>query len=40
MGRNGLWGEYFQGRLDEVRLYNRALPPSEIQTDMTTPVQP
>ena len=30
--------EYFTGRLDEIRLYNRALSVSEIQQDMTTPV--
>jgi glucose/arabinose dehydrogenase/chitodextrinase len=31
-------GEFFTGRIDEVRIYNRALSPSEIQNDMTTPV--
>ena len=25
IGGNGVWGEYFQGRIDEVRIYNRAL---------------
>jgi Concanavalin A-like lectin/glucanases superfamily len=25
IGGNTLWGEYCQGRIDEVRLYNRAL---------------
>ena len=30
--------EYFAGRIDEVRIYNRALSPSEIQIDMGTPV--
>jgi hypothetical protein len=40
LGGNSVWGEYFQGRLDEVRLYNRALTAAEIQTDMVTPVQP
>jgi Concanavalin A-like lectin/glucanases superfamily/VanZ like family len=29
---------YFQGRLDEVRIYRRARTPSEIQADMNTPV--
>lgn len=38
IGGNALWGEYFQGRIDEVRVYNRALSASEIQTDMNTPV--
>src|SRR5882672_6981068 len=38
IGGNSVWGEYFQGRIDEVRIYNRALSPAEIQTDMNTPV--
>jgi hypothetical protein len=38
IGGNAMWGEFFHGRIDEVRLYNRALPVSEIQRDMTTPV--
>ena len=25
IGGNSIWGEYFQGRIDEVRVYNRAL---------------
>ncbi len=40
IGGNGVWGEFFQGRIDEVRMYNRALSPAEIQTDMNTPVTP
>jgi fibronectin type 3 domain-containing protein len=36
IGGNNLWGEYFQGLIDEVRIYNRALSQSELQTDMTT----
>jgi hypothetical protein len=40
MGGNGVWGEFFAGRIDDVRLYNRALTASEIQTDMATPVTP
>ena len=31
-------GENFAGRIDEVRIYNRALTASEIQTDMGTPI--
>src|SRR5258708_12314346 len=31
MGRNPGFGEYFQGRIDEVGIYNRALAPAEIQ---------
>jgi glucose/arabinose dehydrogenase len=38
IGGNSLWGEYFSGRIDEVRVYNRALTASEIQADMTTPI--
>jgi fibronectin type 3 domain-containing protein len=34
--RNG--GFYFIGTIDELRVYSRALSPSEIQTDMATPV--
>lgn len=37
IGGNSVWGEYFQGRIDEVRMYNRSLNQAEIQTDMTTP---
>ncbi len=37
-GGNGVWGEWFAGRLDEVRVYNRALSPAELQTTMTKPV--
>ena len=33
-----MWGEFFQGRIDEIRIYNRALTQAEIQTDMNTPV--
>ena len=38
MGGNSLWGEYFQGRIDEVRIYNRALSAAEIQADSATPI--
>ena len=38
MGGNNVWGEWFDGRIDEVRIYNRALVQSEIQTDMNTPI--
>jgi hypothetical protein len=34
IGGNAVWGEYFAGLIDEVRVYNRALSPQEIQTDM------
>ena len=38
IGGDSVWGEYFKGLIDEVRIYNRALGQSEIQTDMATPV--
>jgi hypothetical protein len=38
IGGNSLWGEFFDGRIDEVRIYNRALSQAEIQSDMNTPV--
>ncbi|MEO8064706.1 MAG: Ig-like domain-containing protein [Pseudomonadota bacterium] len=38
IGGNTIWGEYFQGQIDELRVYNRALSQSEIQTDMVTPI--
>ncbi|MCI0669398.1 MAG: LamG domain-containing protein, partial [Myxococcaceae bacterium] len=38
MGGNSIWGEFFSGRIDEVRIYDRALTPAEIQTDMNTPL--
>jgi hypothetical protein len=38
IGGNAVWGEYFQGVIDEVRIYNRALSTDEISTDINTPV--
>jgi hypothetical protein len=40
IGGNSPYGEFFQGLIDEVRVYNRALSQSEIQIDMDTPVAP
>jgi hypothetical protein len=40
IGGNSVWGEYFQGRIDDVRIYNRALSAAEIATDLNTPVSP
>ena len=39
LGGNDLWGEFFHGIMDDVRIYNRALTQTEIQTDMNSPVQ-
>ena len=36
IGGNSPYGEYFAGLIDEVRVYNRALTATEIQTDMNT----
>jgi len=38
IGGSSYPNEYFAGRIDEVRIYNRALSAAEIQTNMTTPV--
>lgn len=33
IGGNSVWGEYFTGRIDEVRVYNRPLTQAEIAAD-------
>ncbi len=38
MGGSSVWGNYFNGRIDEIRIYNRALSVPEIKTDMNTAV--
>jgi hypothetical protein len=38
IGGNSVWGEWFAGLIDEVRVYNRALTAAEITTDMNAPV--
>ena len=40
IGGNSVWGEFFSGALDDMRIYSRALSTTEIQTDMNTPVAP
>lgn len=38
-GGNGVWNdEFFNGLIDDIRIYNVALTQSEIQSDMNTPV--
>jgi hypothetical protein len=37
-GGNTVWGEYFAGSIDEIRIYNRSLSVAEITTDMNTPI--
>ena len=34
-----IWGDHFRGRIDEVRLYDRALAAGEVGADMETPMQ-
>jgi len=38
MGGNSIWGEYFVGTIDEVRVYNRGISQIEIQNDMSSPL--
>ncbi len=38
IGGNSVWGEYFAGYIDELRVYNRALTQAEISSDFTTAV--
>ena len=37
LGGNSAHGEWFQGRLDDIRIYNRALTGAEIQRDLNAP---
>jgi hypothetical protein len=39
IGGNSLWGEFFSGQIDDLRIYNRVLAASEIQADMNVPIQ-
>ena len=39
IGGNSLWGEFFAGQVDDVRIYNRALTAAEITADMNSSVQ-
>jgi hypothetical protein len=40
IGGNSVWGEFFQGRIDEVRIFNVARTAAQIAADMNTPVGP
>jgi hypothetical protein len=40
LGGNQVFGEFFVGTLDDVRVYSRALSQAEIIRDMNTPVEP
>ena len=37
IGGNTVWGEYFKGQIDEVRIYDRVLTAAEITADMQAP---
>src|SRR5262249_50855120 len=38
LGGDSIYGQYFEGMIDNVRVYNTALTQAQIQADMTTPV--
>ena len=38
IGSDSIYGQYFNGLIDEVRIYNIALSAAQIQTDMTTAI--
>ena len=38
IGGDNIYGQFFSGLIDEVRIYNVALTAAQIQSDMTTPV--
>ena len=40
IGSDPIYGQYFQGLIDEVRVYNVALTQAQIQSDMATPLIP
>ena len=40
IGGDSIWGEYFSGLIDEVRVYNRPLSAAEIQQDMASSISP
>jgi PKD repeat protein len=38
LGGNSVWGEFFKGRIDEVRVYNRALSAAAINANLNTAI--
>ena len=40
IGGDSLYGQYFAGLIDEVRVYNRALTATQVQADQATSINP
>jgi hypothetical protein len=40
IGGDSLYGQYFNGLIDEVRIWNVARTAAQVQTDMNTPLTP
>jgi glucose/arabinose dehydrogenase/chitodextrinase len=40
IGGDSLFGQYFRGTIDEVRVYNAALTAAQVQADMNAPIPP
>ncbi len=38
IGGNSIWGDYFSGLIDDVRVYNRPLTANELRVDLSTPI--
>src|SRR5439155_25828823 len=38
IGGDSLWGDYFNGLINEVRIYNNALTAAQVQADMNTAI--
>ena len=38
IGGDSIWGEFFSGLIDELRIYNQPSSPAEIQSDMVSPL--
>jgi hypothetical protein len=38
LGGDTIYGQHFQGLIDEVHRYSAALTPAQIQADITTPI--
>jgi PKD repeat protein len=38
IGGDSVWGEYFSGQIDNVRVYNGAISQAQMRSDMSTPI--